>query len=165
MSLSFRFVSFPCVLFRFVSFRSISFRFMFRFVWLQGPSRSGFLRLARSAQNRWRTNRKKHSKSPDGQISKKIEKFRKSGRRGQASCGNRPKPVFWSLGGPCDQNEAYTSLVRPFFDQVRGPWSWAIFGRISQKSNFGNIQNNILVNEFLNAQFSNLNFFILIFLF
>ena len=33
-------------------------------------------------------------------------------------CGNHPKPVFWSLGGPCDQNEAYTSLARPFLTKL-----------------------------------------------
>ena len=53
-----------------------------------------------------------------GEISEKIGKFRKSARRGRASCGNHPKPVFWSLGGPCDQNEAYTSLVRPFLKKL-----------------------------------------------
>ena len=47
-------------------------------------------------------------------ILKKIEKNRKSVRGGRASCGNHPKPIFWSLGGPCGQNESYTSLVRPF---------------------------------------------------
>ena len=53
-----------------------------------------------------------------GEISEKIENFRKSRLRGRTSCGNHPKPVFWSLGGPCDQNEAYTSLVRPFLKKL-----------------------------------------------
>ena len=55
------------------------------------------------------------------EISKKIEKNRKSARRGRVSCGNHPKPVFWSLGGPCDQNESYTSLIRPFLTKFCGP--------------------------------------------
>ena len=54
------------------------------------------------------------------EISEKIEKNRKSVRGGRASCGNHPKPVFGSLGGPCDQNEPYTSLVRPFLKKLCG---------------------------------------------
>ena len=28
---------------------------------------------------------------------------------------NPPKQFFWTLGGPCGQNESYTGLVRPLF--------------------------------------------------
>ena len=44
----------------------------------------------------------------------KFEKNHKSVRGGRVSCGNHPKPFFRSLGGPCGQNESYTSPVRPF---------------------------------------------------
>ena len=48
------------------------------------------------------------------EILEKIEKNRKSVREGRESWGNHSKPIFRSLGGPCGQNESYTSLVRPF---------------------------------------------------
>ena len=48
------------------------------------------------------------------EIIEKIEKNRKSVRRGWVSWGNHPKPFFQSLGGLCGQYESYTSLVRPF---------------------------------------------------
>ena len=48
------------------------------------------------------------------EISRKILEICKSAQGGRTSCGNRPKPIFWSLGGPCGQNESYTSLTRPF---------------------------------------------------
>ena len=41
-------------------------------------------------------------------------KNRKSARVGRVLCGNHPKPIFWSLRGPCGQNVSYTSPVRPF---------------------------------------------------
>ena len=51
---------------------------------------------------------------PASKFPKKILKNHESGRGGRVSCGNHPKPIFWSLGGPCDQKESYTSLIRPF---------------------------------------------------
>ena len=47
-------------------------------------------------------------------ILEKFEKNRKLIRGGRVSWGNHPKPIFWSLGGPCGQYESYTSLARPF---------------------------------------------------
>ena len=52
------------------------------------------------------------------EISEKNENFRKSAPVGRTSCGTHPKPVFSTLGGPCGQNEAYTSLVRPFLRKL-----------------------------------------------
>ena len=40
------------------------------------------------------------------EISEKIEKNHKSVRKGRESWGNRPKPFFQSLGGPCGQKES-----------------------------------------------------------
>ena len=48
------------------------------------------------------------------EILEKSEKNRKSVRGWRTNGGNHPKPIFWSLGGPCGQNEPYTNLVRPF---------------------------------------------------
>ena len=87
-----------------------------------------------------------------------IEKNRKSVRGGRVSCGNHPKPFFRSLGGPCGQNESYTSLVRPFskklcFCEV-GPFLadfskipfWSICGYlISQEKKLYSKGNNFFV--------------------
>ena len=61
---------------------------------------------------------------PRSKFTKKSRKSYKSARGGRISWGNHPKPIFWSLGGPCGQNESYTSLKRPFskklcFGEVR----------------------------------------------
>ena len=62
------------------------------------------------------------------EILEKSEKNRKSVRGWRTNGGNHLKSIFWSLGGPCGQNESYTSLARPFFEEVVFLWSWPIFG-------------------------------------
>ena len=83
-------------------------------------------------------------------------KNRKSGRRGRASCGNHHKPVFWSLGGPCDKNEAYTSLVRPFLKKLWAREVGLFFGRISGNDHEENrhvTQPTMLLNRSLEQHF------------
>ena len=52
------------------------------------------------------------------EIYKKIENFTNRAVEAGQVAETTPKPVFWSLGGPCDQNESYTSLVRPFLKKL-----------------------------------------------
>ena len=92
---------------------------------------------------------------PRSKFPKKSRKNHKSARGGRISWGNHPKPIFWSLGGPCGHNESYTSPVRPFskklcFCEV-GPFLadfpeipfWSICGYvISQEKNIISKGNN-----------------------
>ena len=52
------------------------------------------------------------------QISKKIENFANRPVEAGQVAETTPNLFFWRLGGPCDQNEAYTSLVRPFLTKL-----------------------------------------------
>ena len=74
--------------------------------------------------------------APQSKISEKSSKNRKTARGGRAGCGNHPKPIFCGLGGPCGQNEAYTSLVRPFLIIFWFLWSSSIFVWIPRNRNF-----------------------------
>ena len=79
------------------------------------------------------------------EILEKIEKNRESVRGGRVSCGNHPKPIFWSLGGPCEQNESYTSLVRSFSKKLCFCEVWPFLADFP-KSTFSRKQNLLFLH-------------------